>query len=568
MTCVYTHSYDVKLKFYLSQLHLNSTTEDRPTDASRNVSEEESDDEKKLKWTPFPPPNMEAIIGKMPRVLLTMEQLCAPISDDEEEEEEEKKENDRIVQESEHKQDEHFVVPSESTCTTSTVTNSTDEGATTGKSGERPGSVNTGKTVSDFIKSNRIDHGHTGGSRDPQRKNQAPTTKYKSGRKDTSKKSETPVGNVIDLTGSSNQPSTSRHHSISAFQSHRSTSSTAASSPASQSIQPPCSSTDHFELQDDEDFDVLCTGVDLDAIDDFSDEDDAEVAPSLTHNTYHTTSGKGKSRYIEEPSVRWSPERLNSKGKSSVCGNSNLKDARSTSSAPTATSSRDRSATKHGVGQPSVTHSSATVDLKQSFARVKRSNDVDIVSRAKIPRLENTKSASLYESPESTEDHRTLHRHTNHDTELHSSTPHTVAFSDVPRANAGSEIRPQPTTRGLMRKGTVSGGASSLTVHGTANKVPQENTTPAQATTAYDRVPRTSSAPSVQMSTPHSTLPATSRHQVAGSGRGGGVVAGGSGGGGVVAGSGRGGGVGWTTPLGSRLTTENCPICNEKFSSW
>ncbi|CAI8055022.1 hypothetical protein GBAR_LOCUS30025 [Geodia barretti] len=279
--------------------HLTEATESKPTDGTSFSHEDEEDEVEEKKWRPFPPPNVDSLLRRIPLTPLTLEELCAPSSDEEEDEREEKIAAEQVN--SALRKNEQAIIGKESqllTCSTAAGSeNVTDPWSSTHLldhaipppiTATRRTSFTDGRlhrkptppsTVSDAINRLKVNHQSSVDSKPPVR--QFTSTHVP-------EKVPTSSG-VIDLTEQSlqQQPSTSYSNHVS------------ISRNLTSSDRPPLSTNnspiqkDPYELpDDDEDFDILCLDVDLTTIDDFSDtepEATGTVEPRIETNLaqYH-----------------------------------------------------------------------------------------------------------------------------------------------------------------------------------------------------------------------------------------------------------------------------------------
>ena len=509
----------------------------RPKESSTTPTE--ARDAGELKWTPFPPPNVDAILSKMPLVPLTMEQLCAPITDSEEEEEEKVEEGDQKidmhgVQQNSERQfkttadvltvahsPENF---SFSISLNSSVHNDDVAGIKVPACSAAAATVNTstmthgskrsgGQPLSSFINNSRSEHFDD--SKKPRGKINAQTTNPRSkqsmGKSSRLPKLETQLRNFVDLTDSSEEvvhhlrQSDSDHVSTSSLKNTSLSCSTASSGRLDAKPLSPTHKTDVFEQQDDE-FDILCVGIDLDTIDDFSDVE-SEAGPSHTNNSHSAASpsktmnaithSSNVATYSGQQSAELSPEKIKTytkhgslKGKASVRSDSQLTKKGSVSDFTSRLQTSNNIArpdaqipsasTKWEHNAPSrskFAYPTSTIEREKKNSGVKRPNDFDVSLRTKQPRLEFTS---------------------------------------------------QPHFRKTSTSSTID---SSLKV----DKGTSHRTSTHSARTFIVAPPTTTSAP-------HSAS-----HEAA---------------------SGTDSGIGSTASQKSHLTTENCPMCNTRFPSW
>ena len=480
----------ISITFLSLQLyqHLTETTESKPTEGTSFSHEDEEDEVEEKKWRPFPPPNVDSLLRRIPLTPLTLEELCAPSSDEEEDEREEKIAAEQVN--SALRKNEQAIIGKESqllTCSTAAGSeNVTDPWSSTHLldhaipppiTATRRTSFTDGRlhrkptppsTVSDAINRLKVNHQSSVDSKPPVR--QFTSTHVP-------EKVPTSSG-VIDLTEQSlqQQPSTSYSNHVS------------ISRNLTSSDRPPLSTNnspiqkDPYELpDDDEDFDILCLDVDLTTIGDFSDtepEATGTVEPRIEQTSHSTTSGKGKSR------------------------------------------------------------ASSTDELIKMSTGLKRQNDFQDNSQSKQRRLETYGEYTDINSIASSG--RAM------DTDcVFPSNPGTSRGTKMPTGNGSNtasvaQIVSKTTPQGRISQGTVSNHTSTM-----------ENSRYGRKTSAGDTNPQRSNTPPMSRPEPVGVQTGDSGTVSEPSCHTSGTIS-----------------VGRVTPLGSRLTTDNCPMCNTRFPSW
>jgi hypothetical protein len=476
-----------------SQLYqqLTETTESKPTEGTSFSDEDGEDEVEEKKWRPFPPPNVDSLLRRIPLTPMTLEELCAPSSDEEEDERE-----GRIAAEqvnSAIRKNEQSIIGKESQLLTCSIAagseNVTDPCSSTHlldhampppitatrisfTDGRLHRKTTPPSTVSDAMNHHKVNRQSSVDSKPPARQF---TSKHV--------QEKVPTGiSVIDLTEQSVQQRSSTSHSNNSSTSRNLTSSDRPSLSTNNPHNSPLQK-DPYELadDDDEDFDVLCLDIDLTTIDDFSDtepEATGTVEPRIEQTSHSTTSGKGKSR------------------------------------------------------------ASSTDEPIKTSTGLKRQNDFHDNSRSKQRRLEtygeHTDISSIASSG------RTM------DTDcVFPSNPGTSRGTKMPTGNESNTASVAPiasksTPQGRISQGTVSNHISTM-----------QNSRDGRKTSAGDTNPQRSNAPPMSRLEPvgiptgdSGTVSGPSCHTSGTSS------------------------VGRVTPLGSRLTTDNCPMCNTRFPSW
>ena len=501
-----THrSLSVTESFIILQLRGKYEAEEEKKENSFTCENEGEGDENEEKWTPLPQPNMEALLRRLPLPPMTAEELCAPSSDEEDEKEvrqKVKRDRESVEKEGGEKLTRKLVNPMHvisggggggeiegDPCSSSSIRHhpipalSNTETLTSDVSDQKKPS-----TVSDFIKDIRKDRQHAVDSVVPVRNN-------------VNGPKSTPSGNVIDLTGQSLQQQTSRSDSThqTTSQDHTSSAPTSVSSgnPAAQSSS---SAGPSYEVEDDEDFDVLCLDIDLSTLDDFSDTEpevavETRPAEHLSHNT------------ISNP-ISSTVSSTTSNTASSTASNTVSNTASSTaSSRMTSTTSSKGKGRASQSGELGGRHTTG----------VKRQGDVGTGSRSKQIRLDlSEQQLGTSQRTEITREHSVFRG------------------SDLPGTSntANASIRQESHSLPLPHRVSHSTAQQPTSSH------TDRATDRARTNTNARGPPQRSDGARPQV------MPA------------------------AVEATSSSGGRGRVTPLGSRLTTENCPMCNTKFPSW
>lgn len=309
----------------------------RLTSSLTETTTKEGDPEP-LKWTPFPPPDVNAILSQMSLVPLTLEQLCAPISDEEEDGIEETNSGDSNVQNSKEQSasTNDVTIPTHSSVkprvTISRAASSDDITAGTHGTAESSTSIKThagkrntmhGQPITK-VNNSRNDTSIS----EAQPFNSKPTSTTVNQR-ESSHPPKPPAGkpckplkpqqlhsDFIDLTDSSDEldyqgpkkAGSSGYRSIAQNQASRSD----EPSRRSEGKQPQSHPT---EAEDE--FDQLCVGIDLNTIDDFSDEE-SEVGPSCASDSLCNTSTANSSSAEKSNKIKKTYDCGSWKGKSSI----------------------------------------------------------------------------------------------------------------------------------------------------------------------------------------------------------------------------------------------------------
>ena len=492
--------------------------EEEKKENSFTCENEGEGDENEEKWTPLPQPNMEALLRRLPLPPMTAEELCAPSSDEEDEEKEKeerrkvKTDRECVEKEGGEKLTTELVNPTHvisgggggeiegDPCSSSSIRHppipalSNTETLTSDVSDQKKPN-----TVSDFIRDIRKDRQHATDSVVPVRNN-------------VNGPKSTPSGNVIDLTG---QQQTSRsdstHQTTSQNRTSSAPTSVSSSNPAAQSSS---SAGPSYEVEDDEDFDVLCLDIDLSTLDDFSDTEpevavETRPAEHLSYNpisnTVSNTASNTVSSTASNPISSTASNTVSSTASSTVSSTiSSTASSRMTSTASSTTSSKGKGRASQS-GELGGRHSTG----------VKRQGDVGTGSRSKQIRLDlseqqigtsqRTEITSVFRGrdlPGTSNTANTSARQERHSLPI---PPHRVSHSTAQ----------QPTNSHSER-------ATDRARTNTSARGPPLRSDGARPQVMPAAVEATSSS----------------------------------------------GGRGRVTPLGSRLTTENCPMCNTKFPSW
>ena len=590
----------------------SSDSTDKTTDASKKPSSpESSDDDSKTesKWTPLPPPNMEAILAKMPLIPLTLEQLCAPTSEDEEEE--------QVKEIGQNKQSN----PTTTSTTHSTlVQNNLEKDVSSGlRDNTMP--VSSSDTMTSSSNTSTVNTiSHSINDTQQQSGNYSKKSQIKSTKMST--KPPNPKVMHIDLTDQE-KPCTSNSDHPTASRSKNSLSqrdeqlllakSNKKDLPMPTHLtdssdletnfdilcknidlditkeEKPCTSssgwksnssssnkmenqttyninlTDYSEIEDD--FDHLCKDIDFDTIDDFSDTE----TESKSHSSCSTGKGKGKAscngqRNIQK-SVADSSSSINvtpqepefiGRGKSATFQSNVTSSTSKTSSFGERTSSQvtQKNNTVSSSQPTSTIHPSTT----SKYAGSKRPNELDhVLSRSKKPRLEISRQQPHYSKHVTTStskkssnlsntggmNHIVSHRHNITLPITHQSCDTISEPAATLKQSSLSSLSQQTSNHGitiLQQNTSHKSTQQSTTIH---NSIPQQVKAQAMPHTAHDHsstntaraMPRTTQA--MPVVTPRAALhnvntPTNSR----------------------------------TTPLGSQLTADKCPMCNTKFPSW
>ena len=452
----------------------------KETSISHEDEEEDEGDDEGKKWRPLPPPNMDSILRQMPLTPMTLEELCAPSSDEEEEEEREKKEEERGEKSLSSTKERESSTSSAhlgriDPCSSARLRDSGVPPLSTSTSYETAEQYQRSRphTVSDYISSFKANH------------QQHSSDSKQSIRKFSNKKANKSNNDVIDLTEqSAQQPSTSDLNFHSKSQNLPSSSGSTVNSQDKSATK-----ADLYELQDDDDFDVLCRGVDLNTIGDFSDAEPEATEPRIEQTTYTKTSAKGKSR--ASPS-----------------------------------------------DQP----------IKMPTG-MKRPNEVGISSRSKQSRLDTYREGTA----------KTNNISGSNKARDITTPPVFPSNSATAGGHSGEGVQRHTTPRGVPVSREIAG----------CDRISQRNSITNRSATAMHSgtgsliTTGQSAAPKLRESSQSSRPQSVSReipavHSVTDVGTGGHHTSGSSS-------VGRGGRV---TPLGSQLTTDNCPMCDTKFPSW
>ena len=531
-------------------------TESEPT------SEDEEDEEDEKKWRPLPPPNMESLLRRIPPTPMTLEELCAPSSDEEEDEREKiEVEREKIECGREIKSvrpDERVKNGSLKQVNAALGANDklnpappqTKDRANTRKESKTPTCSTAATNSTDPLSyySHLQDQSMPPPPPPPitapitasftdgcfQRKSVPPRTvsdyikitnhqsSVDSKQHMTSNKWETegvPSSSVIDLTEQSlqEQPSTSGLNNASISR-----------NPTFSNLHQPSVSNnpalqkDPYELADeDDDFDVLCLDVDLSTIDDFSDSESelTETVEPRDGQTSQALAGH-TSQYNTEGSI--------------ICGKG--KGRASPSDHQTTASPSDHQTTA-SPSDHQTTASLSDHQTNRTYTGVKRPNDFHDNSRSKQPRLEryggiNSNIARSGSRVLDTGDKFPSGTPTSHRTMTH---------------GTSIDTREKQNSNNCVAQSTQHGGVS----HGFISN-PMKNS---RESTACDTRPQPISRPQPVTGTASSTTRGASGTTRVASDTTSGA-------------SGTTSSVGRTTPLGSRLTTDNCPMCNTRFPSW
>ena len=447
---------------------------------------------------------------KMPLVPLTLEQLCAPVSDSEEEEE------GKVVHENEQQDDELLYAGKQSIPLAKPVISTHNEERSTPSSQQSfnatvaassPTTIlrtdrksidrNSGKPISEFIKNSRIDRNRTEDSRKSQGVTNPETTRRE----------------FIDLTGEeqhSNHPCSSRTTSTNVAHSLNTLTGTSVREPQSSPRQEA-----QFELQYDDEFDVLCLDIDLDITDEFLDEEKSEANIIPRHNP---TSGNGRLTSTEQQTpMCLSPERNNSQ---SI--HISTHDSHSTTS-----SKGDQQSTE----SPSTTHPwSLEPGQMNSFRSPKGKSSVRGDSQLK----KGTPSNATPQS--SRQQYGVINQRDN------------GVGSLQHRFEGGANVTPesQPSTSNNSSIGDKGFGGTGLTKP-SSTVGPKMKHTGVKRPGDFDHMTHKTKQPRLESTREQ---PTTSRgsHEVASSSSDSGLCR--------------------LTPMGARLITENCPMCNKVFPSW
>ena len=591
----------------------SSDSTDKTTDASKEPSSpESSDDDSKTesKWTPLPPPNMEAILAKMPLIPLTLEQLCAPTSEDEEEEQVKEIGQNSTVRQSNPTTTHSILVQNNLEKDVSlglrdnTMPVSSSDTMT---SSSNTSTVNTNQSISHSIKTAQQQSGNYS------KKSQIKSTKM-------STKPPNPKVLHIDLTdqekpctSNSDHPTASRSKNI--F-SQRDEQSLLANSNKDLPMpthltdssdletnfdilcknidlditkeEKPCTSssgwksnssssnkmenqTTNINLTDYSEIDHLCKDIDFDTINDFSDTE-TEIK---SHSSCSTGKGKGKAscngqrniqKSVADSSSNVTPQEPEFVGR----GKSATFQSNVTSSISKTSSSGERTSSQVTQKNNTVSSSQPTSTIHPSttskYAGSKRPNDLDhVLSRSKKPRLEisrqphyskhvttSTSKKSSNLSNTGRMNHIVSHRHnitlpitTRTPSLTHQSCDTLSEPAATLKQSSLSSLSQQTSNHGitiLQQNTSHKSTQQSTTIH---NSIPQQVKAQAMPHTVHDHsatntaraMPRTTQP--MPVVTPRAALhnvntPTNSR----------------------------------TTPLGSQLTADKCPMCNTKFPSW
>ena len=413
------------------QTETAETTRESDAEPSRLISSltettTKEGDTEPLKWTPFPPPNVKAILSQMSLVPLTLEQLCAPISDEEEDGTEETNSGDNDVQNSKEQSasTNDVTIPTHSSVkppvTISRAASSDDITAGTHGTAESSTSIKTHAGKRNTVHGQPITHVNNSRNdtsiSEAQPFNSKPTSttvnlresshppKPPAGKRCKPLKPQQLHSNFIDLTDSSDEldyqgpkkAGSSGCRSIAQNQASH-------SGEPSRRLEEKQPQSQPTEAEDE--FDRLCVGIDLDTIDDFSDEESA-VGPSCASDSLCNTSTTNNSSGEKSNKIK-TYDRGSWKGKSSI------RDSKLSKHNPLPCKSVCTSSDNTGVAsiQPPVTGTISapytTLAPSQSAnppptaceKRGKRPNDFEVSVRAKQPRLEDLSRPPLKHVP-------------------------------------------------------------------------------------------------------------------------------------------------------------------------
>lgn len=403
------------------------------TETTTKVSDTEP-----LKWTPFPPPDINAILSQMSLVPLTLEQLCAPISDDEEEEEDGIKEtqcgnSDVYIQQNSKEQSEStndVTIPTHSSVKppvtisraassddieVSVSTHGTAECSTSIKT--QAGRKNT-KNGQPITNSSRNDSE----AQPSNSKRTSTTVSLKESRHPPKPPAGKPCkplepqqllhSDFIDLTDSSDEVNYQKPKKAGSS-SHLSTSNPkgTAQNQASCDNEPSRRSEgkqpQSHPTEAEDEFDQLCMDIDLDTIDDFSDEE-SEVGPSRASDPLCNTSTTNTSSAVIYSGQKGNKMKTYDHG--SRKGKSSIRDSQLSKHNPLPRKSSSDNARVASLQPPVVSTISAqytTSAPSQSACppptacekRGKRPNDFEVSLRAKQPRLEDLSHPPLRQVP-------------------------------------------------------------------------------------------------------------------------------------------------------------------------
>lgn len=386
-----------------------------------------------LKWTPFPPPDMNALLSQMTpvRVPLTLEQLCAPISDDEEEDgigETSSGISDVYMQLNSKRQSTstndvtilpHTAVKPQVTISCATTSSDNDNvevsagtcGAASSSIKTQAGRRNTthGQPITHFKKINN--------SRISINEAQSSTSKQTSTtlnqRRSSQPLTRKPLhSDFIDLTDSSDkvvhvvdyQEPKKAGTSLSSF---KSTAPNQASCSNESSRRSKGKKLQSHTTEPEDEFDQLCVDIDLDTIDDFSDEE-SEVGPSHACDSLSTTNNSSAVSYSGQNSSKIKTYDHGSwKGKSST-RDSQLSKCNPLPHESVCTFSGDTRVPSIQPPVASTISSRYTTPASSQFTypistacekRGKRPNDFEVSVSAKQPRPEDTSRPTFKSAP-------------------------------------------------------------------------------------------------------------------------------------------------------------------------
>lgn len=412
--------------------------EEQPSKLTSSLTETTTkvSDTEPLKWTPFPPPDVNAILSQMSLVRLTLEQLCAPISDDDEEEDGIKEtqcgNSDVYIQQNSKEQSastNDVTIPTHSSVkppvTISRAASSDDieVSASTHGTAECSTSIKTQagrrntKNGQPITNSSRNDSE----AQPSNSKCTSTTVSLKESRHPPKPPAGKPCkplkhqqvlhSDFIDLTDSSDEVNYQKPKKAGSS-GHLSTSNPkrTAQNQASCDNEPSRRSEgkqpQSHPTEAEDEFDQLCMDIDLDTIDDFSDEE--EVGPSHASDSLCNTSTTNTSSAVIYSGQKSNKMKTYDHG--SRKGKSSIRDSQLSKHNPLPRKSSSDNARVASLQPPVVNTISAqytTSAPSQSACppptacekRGKRPNDFEVSLRAKQPRLEDLSHPPLRQVP-------------------------------------------------------------------------------------------------------------------------------------------------------------------------
>ena len=347
----------------------------------------------------------------------------------------------------------------------------------------------------------------------------------------------------------------------------------------SSTVEPRATSTRISELE--EDFDYFCEGIDLDTIDDFSDNSEnarhsygtkskteyttqqksTDRGSGVNHtssHSYNTGKGKGKVGTESQQNLHRFTERINSRSLNTTQNNTSSlleTDLREAKSSGNQFVSQESHPSRPTFKYPTSTIQPATA-ITSNHASSKTASDLDRASsRSKRPRLDTGAGHQSHSGQQ--EDARVTsttkpgrlvpHKHhtlrgTNFLPDSTTMPPLTQRQKATSRVAGSQPADQQSSGRNSIPRQNMSQQQHSSVKHSrpqststTSNAAWQTPT--ANASSLHQTVTNTQKTRPQTSTAPHSDVSSSSSHSR-------------------------------TTPLGSQLTTENCPLCNTKFPSW